>query len=80
MPCCLFTFLQREQVGALVPRCQAMLESVPAKLRSCLEERDALRQQADEALQANKQVGSCLVLSCACGCLECSCVAHLIPE
>ncbi|XP_064021931.1 sperm-associated antigen 5 isoform X1 [Pogoniulus pusillus] len=48
--------VEREQVGALVPRCQAMLERVPAKLRSCLEERDALRQQADEALQANKEM------------------------
>ncbi|NXR06114.1 SPAG5 protein, partial [Semnornis frantzii] len=39
---------EREQVRALVPKCQAMLERVPGKLRSCLEERDALRQQADE--------------------------------
>ncbi|NXG52124.1 SPAG5 protein, partial [Psilopogon haemacephalus] len=39
---------EREQVRALVPRCQAMLERVPEKVRSCLEERDALRQQADE--------------------------------
>ncbi|NXN06468.1 SPAG5 protein, partial [Indicator maculatus] len=37
-----------EQVMALVSRCQAMLERVPGKLRSCLEERDAMRQQADE--------------------------------
>ncbi|NXX47288.1 SPAG5 protein, partial [Tricholaema leucomelas] len=39
---------EQEQVRALVPRCQAMMERVPGKLRSCLKERDALRQQADE--------------------------------
>ncbi|NWH28561.1 SPAG5 protein, partial [Grus americana] len=39
---------EREQARALVSRCQAVLESVPGKLRSCLEERDAMRQRADE--------------------------------
>ncbi|NXK08757.1 SPAG5 protein, partial [Herpetotheres cachinnans] len=39
---------EREQVRALVSRCRAVLESMPNKLRSCLEERDAMRQQADE--------------------------------
>ncbi|NWX24054.1 SPAG5 protein, partial [Aegotheles bennettii] len=39
---------EREQVRALVSRCRAVLESVPGKLRSCLEERDATRQRADE--------------------------------
>ncbi|NWH44521.1 SPAG5 protein, partial [Fregata magnificens] len=39
---------EREQVRALVSRCRSMLESVPGKLRSCLEERDATRQRADE--------------------------------
>ncbi|NWI96281.1 SPAG5 protein, partial [Pitta sordida] len=39
---------EREQAKALVSRCRAVLESVPSKLRSCLEERDAMRQRADE--------------------------------
>ncbi|NXL56834.1 SPAG5 protein, partial [Chordeiles acutipennis] len=39
---------EREQTRALVSRCRAVLESVPGKLRSCLEERDATRQRADE--------------------------------
>ncbi|NXG63188.1 SPAG5 protein, partial [Hemiprocne comata] len=39
---------KRELVRALVSRCQAVLQSVPGKLRSCLEERDAMRQRADE--------------------------------
>ncbi|NXV88233.1 SPAG5 protein, partial [Calonectris borealis] len=39
---------EREQARALVSRCWAVLESVPGKLRSCLEERDAARQRADE--------------------------------
>ncbi|NXF34383.1 SPAG5 protein, partial [Nyctibius bracteatus] len=39
---------EREQARALVCRCQAVLESVPGKLRSCLEERDAMRQRAEE--------------------------------
>ncbi|XP_075576219.1 sperm-associated antigen 5 [Pelecanus crispus] len=49
---------EREQARALVSRCQALLESVPGKLRSCLEERDAMRQRAEEALQA-KEEASC---------------------
>ncbi|NXK37018.1 SPAG5 protein, partial [Piprites chloris] len=39
---------EREQVRALMSRCKAVLEHVPSKLRSCLEERDAKRQRADE--------------------------------
>ncbi|NWR33235.1 SPAG5 protein, partial [Tachuris rubrigastra] len=39
---------ERNQVRALVSRCQAVLERVPSKLQSCLEERDAMRQRADE--------------------------------
>ncbi|NXM68446.1 SPAG5 protein, partial [Serilophus lunatus] len=39
---------EREQVRALVSQCHAVLEGVPSKLRSCLEERDATRQRADE--------------------------------
>ncbi|NXD81611.1 SPAG5 protein, partial [Halcyon senegalensis] len=39
---------EQEQVRALVPRCWAVLKNVPGKLRSCLEERDAMRQRADE--------------------------------
>ncbi|NXS50075.1 SPAG5 protein, partial [Balaeniceps rex] len=39
---------EREQARALVSRCRAVLESVPGKLRSCLEERDATRQRAEE--------------------------------
>ncbi|NXA05377.1 SPAG5 protein, partial [Sapayoa aenigma] len=39
---------EREQVRALMSQCRAVLESVPSKLRSCLEERDAMRQRADE--------------------------------
>ncbi|XP_037229860.1 sperm-associated antigen 5 isoform X1 [Falco rusticolus] len=50
--------VEREQVRALVSWCRAVLERVPNKLRSCLEERDAVRQQADEALQA-KEEASC---------------------
>ncbi|XP_075374042.1 sperm-associated antigen 5 [Mycteria americana] len=46
---------EREQARALVSRCRAVLESVPGKLRSCLEERDATRQRADEALQAKEE-------------------------
>ncbi|XP_065709469.1 sperm-associated antigen 5 isoform X2 [Patagioenas fasciata] len=46
---------EREQARALVSRCRAVLQSVPGKLRSCLEERDAMRQQADEALRAKEQ-------------------------
>ncbi|NWS77607.1 SPAG5 protein, partial [Crotophaga sulcirostris] len=39
---------EREQARALVSRCQKVLQGVPGKLRSCLEERDAMRQRADE--------------------------------
>ncbi|NXS54664.1 SPAG5 protein, partial [Brachypteracias leptosomus] len=39
---------EQEQAKALVSRCQAVLQNVPGKLRSCLEERDAMRQRADE--------------------------------
>ncbi|NXK77029.1 SPAG5 protein, partial [Amazona guildingii] len=39
---------EREQVRALVAQWQALLERVPSKLQSCLEERDAMRQRADE--------------------------------
>ncbi|XP_035756450.1 sperm-associated antigen 5 [Egretta garzetta] len=46
---------EREQARALVLRCRAVLESVPGKLRSCLEERDAMRQRADEALRAKEE-------------------------
>lgn len=35
---------------------QAVLESVPSKVQSCLEERDAIRQRVDEALRAKDQV------------------------
>ncbi|XP_042647373.1 sperm-associated antigen 5 isoform X2 [Tyto alba] len=46
---------EREQVRALVSRCRAVLENVPGKLRSCLEERDAMRQRADEALRTKEE-------------------------
>ncbi|NWY61417.1 SPAG5 protein, partial [Chionis minor] len=39
---------EREEVRTLVSRCRAVLENVPGKLQSCLEERDAMRQRADE--------------------------------
>ncbi|NWW29629.1 SPAG5 protein, partial [Panurus biarmicus] len=39
---------EREQERTLVSQCQAVLESVPSKLQSCLEERDAIRQRVDE--------------------------------
>ncbi|NXN63388.1 SPAG5 protein, partial [Himantopus himantopus] len=39
---------EQEQARTLVSRCRAVLASVPGKLRSCLEERDAMRQRADE--------------------------------
>ncbi|XP_027582591.2 sperm-associated antigen 5 [Pipra filicauda] len=48
--------VEREQVRALMSRCKAVLERVPSKLQSCLEERDAKRQRADEALQAKEEV------------------------
>ncbi|KAM9370639.1 sperm-associated antigen 5 [Phaethornis superciliosus] len=50
--------IEREQARALVSRCRAVLENVPKKLQSCLEERDATRQRADQALQA-KEEASC---------------------
>lgn len=37
-------------------QCQAVLESVPSKVQSCLEQQDAIRQRVDEALQAKDQV------------------------
>ncbi|XP_071620843.1 sperm-associated antigen 5 [Heliangelus exortis] len=46
---------EQEQVRALVSRCRAVLEGVPSKLQSCLEERDAMRQQANEALRAKEE-------------------------
>ncbi|NXA66696.1 SPAG5 protein, partial [Mohoua ochrocephala] len=39
---------EQEQERALVSQCQAAPESVPSKLQSCLEERDAIRQRVDE--------------------------------
>ncbi|NWW56274.1 SPAG5 protein, partial [Ifrita kowaldi] len=39
---------EEEQERALVSQCQAVPESVPSKLQSCLEERDAIRQRVDE--------------------------------
>ncbi|NXH15440.1 SPAG5 protein, partial [Bucco capensis] len=39
---------EREQVKALVSQFQYVLERVPGKLQSCLEERDTLRQEVDE--------------------------------
>ncbi|NXH79752.1 SPAG5 protein, partial [Edolisoma coerulescens] len=39
---------EQEQERALVSQCQAVPESVPSKLQSCLEERDAIRQRVDE--------------------------------
>ncbi|XP_066189437.1 sperm-associated antigen 5 [Sylvia atricapilla] len=46
---------KQEQERTLVSQCQSVLESVPSKVQSCLEERDAIRQQVDEALQAKDQ-------------------------
>ena len=48
--------LQRLQVRAMVSRCEAVLRAVPTKLQSCLQERDAAQQQADEALRAKQEV------------------------
>ncbi|NXV59134.1 SPAG5 protein, partial [Molothrus ater] len=39
---------EREQERTVVSQCQAMLESAPSKVQSCLEERDAIRQRVDE--------------------------------
>ncbi|TRZ24299.1 hypothetical protein HGM15179_002747 [Zosterops borbonicus] len=46
---------EQEQERTLVSQSQAVLESVPSKVQSCLEERDAIRQQVDEALRAKDQ-------------------------
>ncbi|XP_072209356.1 sperm-associated antigen 5 [Excalfactoria chinensis] len=46
---------ERLQVRAMVSRCEALLHGVPAKLRSCLQERDAAQQRADEALRAKQE-------------------------
>ncbi|XP_069729981.1 sperm-associated antigen 5 [Phaenicophaeus curvirostris] len=47
---------EREQARALVSRCRDVLENVPGKLQSCLEERDAMRERADQAVQAKEEV------------------------
>ncbi|NXM95595.1 SPAG5 protein, partial [Sylvia borin] len=39
---------KQKQERTLVSQCQAVLESVPSKVQSCLEERDAIRQRVDE--------------------------------
>ncbi|NWH86405.1 SPAG5 protein, partial [Aegithalos caudatus] len=39
---------EREQERTLVSQCQAVFESVPSKVQSCLEEQDAIRQRVDE--------------------------------
>ncbi|NXU68073.1 SPAG5 protein, partial [Horornis vulcanius] len=39
---------EQEQERTLVSQCQAVLESVPSKVQSCLEEQDAIRQRVDE--------------------------------
>ncbi|NXV00363.1 SPAG5 protein, partial [Cettia cetti] len=39
---------EREQERTLGSQCQAVLESVPSKVQSCLEEQDAIRQRVDE--------------------------------
>uniref|UniRef100_A0A8C9EUE1 Sperm-associated antigen 5 n=1 Tax=Pavo cristatus TaxID=9049 RepID=A0A8C9EUE1_PAVCR len=46
---------ERLQVRAMVSRCEAVLRGVPAKLQSCLQERDAAQQRADEALRAKQE-------------------------
>ncbi|XP_068511752.1 sperm-associated antigen 5 isoform X2 [Anas acuta] len=51
---------EKEQVKALVSRCVAVLQSVPGKLRSCLQERDEAQQRADEALRAKAECDSFL--------------------
>lgn len=58
--CCLPS--QREQVRALVYQSHDMLEHVPGKLRSCLEELAAAQERAEEALQAKEEVQGCPVL------------------
>ncbi|XP_005056848.1 PREDICTED: sperm-associated antigen 5 [Ficedula albicollis] len=47
---------EREQMRALVFQSRALLERVPGKLRSCLEELAATRERAEEALQAKEEV------------------------
>ncbi|XP_039576447.1 sperm-associated antigen 5 [Passer montanus] len=49
---------EREQMRALVSQSCALLERVPGKLQSCLEELAATRERAEEALQA-KEEASC---------------------
>ncbi|XP_033374854.1 sperm-associated antigen 5 isoform X1 [Parus major] len=49
---------EREQTRALVSQSHALLERVPSKLQSCLEELAATRTRAEEALQA-KEEASC---------------------
>ncbi|NWY24676.1 SPAG5 protein, partial [Pheucticus melanocephalus] len=39
---------EREQERTMVSQCQAVPESAPSKVQSCLEEQDAIRQQVDE--------------------------------
>lgn len=39
----------------------ALLERVPGKLRSCLEELAATRERAEDALQAKEEVQGCLL-------------------
>ncbi|RLV92331.1 hypothetical protein DV515_00013828 [Chloebia gouldiae] len=46
---------EREQKRTLVSQRQAVLETAPRKVQSCLEERGAIRQQVDEALRAQDQ-------------------------
>ncbi|XP_056362856.1 sperm-associated antigen 5 [Oenanthe melanoleuca] len=47
---------EREQMRALVFQSRALLERVPGKLRSCLEELAATRERAEEALQVKEEV------------------------
>ncbi|XP_023795001.1 sperm-associated antigen 5 [Cyanistes caeruleus] len=49
---------EREQIRALVSQSHVLLEHVPSKLQSCLEELAATRKRAEEALQA-KEEASC---------------------
>ncbi|NXO79765.1 SPAG5 protein, partial [Sitta europaea] len=39
---------QEQEERTLVSQCQAVLQSVPSKVQSCLEERDSIRQRVDE--------------------------------
>uniref|UniRef100_A0A8C3P3I9 Sperm-associated antigen 5 n=1 Tax=Cyanoderma ruficeps TaxID=181631 RepID=A0A8C3P3I9_9PASS len=56
---------EREQERTLESQCQAVLESVPRKVQSCLEKRDAIRQQVDEVLQDKDQAYLFLEAFCA---------------